>query len=251
MNSNSSSQCEQCKSAQSLGFDFTMAFQPIVDLNKQEVFGYEALARGLNGESAFSVISQVNDRNRYVFDQQCRVKAISLAAKLGITQMLSINFLPNAVYQPKRCIRTTLEEAKRVGFPTSKIMFEVTEVEKVVDHDHLKGIFDYYKEQGFTVALDDFGAGFSGLNLLADLNPNIVKLDMALIRDVDSIRNKQIIVSNIVRMLNELKCRVIAEGVETNAELNCLRIMGIELFQGYLFAKPAFESLPDVDFSAY
>lgn len=81
----------------SLDFDFTMAFQPIVNCRTQEIFGYEALVRGLNNESAYSVISRVNEDNRYLFDQMCRVKAIALAAKLGLTSKLSINFLPNAI----------------------------------------------------------------------------------------------------------------------------------------------------------
>lgn len=251
MKANMLTQCEQCRSRQPLGFDFTMAFQPIVDLPNREIFAYEALVRGVHGESAFSVISQVNDQNRYLFDQACRVKAISIAAKLGMTQKLSINFLPNAVYQPERCIRTTLQEAKRVGFPTDQIMFEVTEVEQVLDHDHLNNIFECYKSQGFAVALDDFGAGFSGLNILADLEPNIVKLDMGLIRNINTSKKHQIVVSNTVRMLTELGCMVIAEGVETHAELDCLRAMGVGLFQGYLFAKPELESLPAVDLSAF
>ncbi|MBV7297827.1 EAL domain-containing protein [Enterovibrio sp. NIFS-20-8] len=228
-----------------------MAFQPIVDLKNKDVFAYEALARGINGESAYSVIKQVHEGNRYLFDQTSRVKAISLAAKLGMTKKLSINFLPNAVYQPKRCIRTTLEEAKRVGFPIDKIMFEVTEVEQVHDHEHLNNILEYYKSQGFTVALDDFGAGFSGLNILADLEPNIVKLDMGLIRNINASRKHQIIVSNSVRMLRELGCIVVAEGIETRAELDCLRAMGIDIFQGYLFAKPELEKLPVVDLSVF
>lgn len=139
--------CRQCVDARDLGFDFTMTFQPIVNLKLREVFGYEALVRGFNNESAFSVISQVNQDTLYLFDQQCRVKAIALAAKLGITSILSINFLPNAVYKPQRCIRTTLDAATRYGFPTNKIMFEFTEGEKISDTQHVKGIVEYYREQ--------------------------------------------------------------------------------------------------------
>ena len=98
--------CEQCRKETDLGFDFTMAFQPIIHCSERRIFGYEALVRGLNNESAYSIISQVNDDNRYRFDQLCRIKAIALAAKLQMSSMLSINFLPNAIYQPERCIRT-------------------------------------------------------------------------------------------------------------------------------------------------
>ncbi|RMZ62005.1 EAL domain-containing protein, partial [Vibrio anguillarum] len=116
--------CQQCSEKQSLPFDFTMAFQPIVNVADNTIFGYEALVRGLNNESAYSIIEQVSDDNRYRFDQLCRIKAIKLAAKLKLSGILSINFLPNAVYQPERCIRTTLEAAKQFGFPTERIMFE-------------------------------------------------------------------------------------------------------------------------------
>ena len=128
--------CAACKSGEPLSFQFTMAFQPILDLTTSRVWAYEALVRGPEGQSAFSVLSQVNDDNRYRFDQACRVKAIELAARLfgpedGVR--LSINFMPNAVYEPAACIRASLEAARRVGFPRDRIMFEFTEGEKFVD----------------------------------------------------------------------------------------------------------------------
>ncbi|MBT2916452.1 EAL domain-containing protein, partial [Vibrio anguillarum] len=177
--------CQQCSEKQSLPFDFTMAFQPIVNVADNTIFGYEALVRGLNNESAYSIIEQVSDDNRYRFDQLCRIKAIKLAAKLKLSGILSINFLPNAVYQPERCIRTTLEAAKQFGFPTERIMFEFTEVEKIVDTAHIKRIVAYYSNLGFTTAIDDFGAGYAGLGLLVNFQTKIVKLDMSLLRNID------------------------------------------------------------------
>ncbi len=99
--------CRGCLDPEAI-FPFTMAFQPIVDVQHQRIDAYEALVRGPNGEGAGYVLSKVNDRNRYAFDQACRTKAIDLAARLGITCRLNINFLPNAVYEPKACIRATL-----------------------------------------------------------------------------------------------------------------------------------------------
>ena len=173
--------CDKCADKGTLDFDFTMAFQPIINCKTNQIFGYEALARGLSNESAYSVISKVNDDNRYLFDQLCRVKAIALAAQLKLDSMLSINFLPKAIYKPERCIRTTLEAAEKYGFSTDKIMFEFTEVEKIDDSDFVKKIVEYYKKSGFITAIDDFGSGYSGLGLLADFQTNIVKFDMALI----------------------------------------------------------------------
>lgn len=243
--------CGQCADKEKLGFDFTMAFQPIINCRTKEIFGYEALVRGLNNESAYAVISQVNDDNRYIFDQLCRVKAIALASKLQLTSMLSINFLPNAVYQPERCIRTTLEAAQKYGFPTANIMFEFTEVERIADGDHVKRIVEYYKALGFKTAIDDFGSGYAGLGLLADFQTNIIKLDMELIRNIDQDSVRQAIVRNCLNLFRDLNITALAEGIETEAEMQWLRDAGIELMQGYLFAKPGFENLPLVNFDAF
>jgi len=239
--------CSNCEDANTLGFDFSMAFQPIINCQSNNIFGYEALVRGLNGESAYSIISKVNESNRYAFDQLCRIKAIELAAKLGITSMLSINFLPNAIYKPERCIRTTLEAAKKYNFPIKNIMFEFTEVEKVEDTAHIKRVVDYYQSLGFKTATDDFGAGYSGLNLLADFQTDIIKLDMALIRDINSDKKRQLIVTHCLNMFKDLNITALAEGIETVEEYVWLKHAGVKLMQGYLFAKPGFECLPNVN----
>ncbi|MDE1238476.1 EAL domain-containing protein [Vibrio aestuarianus] len=226
-----------------------MAFQPIVNCRTQAIFGYEALVRGLNNESAYSVISQVNDDNRYVFDQQCRVKAIALASKLGIDSILSINFLPNAIYKPERCIRTTLEAAKRYNFPTEKIMFEFTEVEKIEDSSHVKRVVEYYQTLGFKTATDDFGSGYSGLNLLADFQTDIIKLDMGLVRDIHQDKTRQFIVKHCLAIFSDLNITPLAEGIEKREEFVWLMDAGVDLMQGYFFAKPGFESLPEVTFA--
>lgn len=243
--------CKNCQDAKELDFDFTMAFQPIINCKTQSIFGYEALVRGLNNESAYSIISRVNDDNRYLFDQQCRIKAIALASELNLETMLSINFLPNAIYKPERCIRTTLEAAKKYDFPIENIMFEFTEVEKIEDASHVKRIVEYYQSLGFRTAIDDFGAGYSGLNLLADFQTDIIKLDMALIRNVHSNTARQSIVRRCLEMFDDLDVIALAEGIETYEEYVWLKNAGIELMQGYLFAKPGFQSLPMVDFSSY
>ena len=243
--------CRDCRNRDPLALPITMAMQPIVDATTRSVFGYEALVRGKGGESAGVVLGLVDDANRYAFDQTCRVKAIELASRLSLEGMLSINFLPNAVYRPETCIRATLEAATELSFPTSRLMFEVTESEQVRDHAHLKHIFAEYRRQGFTTAIDDFGAGHSGLNLLADFQPDIVKLDMALTRSIDSDRIRRAIVSGIVRLCDELDIRVIAEGIETPAECLALRDQGVRLFQGYLFARPGFETLPAIPESVW
>lgn len=238
--------CSECLHGADLGFEFSMAFQPIVDVSRKEVFAYEALARGPAGEGAAAVFQHVTDANRYRFDQSCRVKAIQLAAQLGMQARLSINFMPNAVYRPELCIRTTLEAAREWNFPAERIIFEVTEDERVEDKGHLRNILQHYHERGFGTAIDDFGAGYAGLGLLADFQPDIVKLDMGLIRDIDRDKVRRAIAHGIMAMCNDLGIRVIAEGIEREEEFATLRDLGVELFQGYYFARPAFEALPAV-----
>ncbi len=238
--------CRACREGAGLDFGFSMAFQPIVDVSNRTIFAHEALVRGTNGESAASVLAQVNDSNRYRFDQAARVSALTVAARLSLDMQVSINFLPNAVYRPETCIRVTLEAAAELGFPTSNIIFEVNEAEPVGDRAHLKGIFAEYRRQGFKTAIDDFGAGYAGLSLLADFEPDMIKLDMALIRNVHQDRVRRAIIAGTVQTCGELGITVIAEGVETEEELSALRELGIRLFQGYRFARPAFEALPDV-----
>ncbi len=239
--------CSACQNNESLGFDFTMAFQPIVDIRDQTIFAYETLIRGLDGSGAWGILAKVTPENRYTFDQSCRVKAVELAARLEIPCFVSINFLPNAVYQAATCIRATLETARRVGFPTDRLIFEVTENERMVEKSHLKSIMTEYKRQGFQTAIDDFGAGYSGLNLLAEFQPDIIKLDMEIIRDIDSHPVRQAIVEGIVGVARTLNITIIAEGIESVGELEFLKGLGIHLYQGYLFAKPAFEQLPEVN----
>lgn len=243
--------CAMCREGAGLGFAFSMAFQPIVDIASNTTHGYEALVRGLDGEGAGAILARVNAGNRYRFDQACRVRAIELAARLGLDSALHINFLPNAVYRPESCIRTTMEAARAFGFPGERICLEVVESERVEDHAHMRGIIEEYRRRGLMTAIDDFGAGYAGLNMLAEFQPDILKMDMALTRAIDSDRTRQIIVRSILYAARDLGIKVIAEGIETEAELDTLREAGVTLFQGYLFARPAFERIDQVDFSRW
>ena len=236
--------CTVCKDP--LPFDFTFAFQPIVDVKKKTIFAYEALVRGLNGEGAQTVLAQVNDTNRYRFDQGCRIRSIFLAQQLGMTSRISINFLPNAVYQPELCIRTTIAAAEAANFPLDQIIFEVTESEQILEPGKLLSIFRYYRDRGFATAIDDFGAGYAGLGLLTDFQPHIIKIDIKLVRDVDTNFAKQAIVQGILLTCKMLNIQIIAEGIETAAEARWFLDNGIHLMQGFYFARPGFESLPTV-----
>lgn len=237
--------CDGCQGGAPFPIDFTMAFQPIVDLTENSVWGYEALVRGKNGEPAAVVLSAVTEQNRYKFDQACRVKAIELAGShqpAGSTSKLSINFMPNAVYEPSACIRASLAAAKRMNFNPRRLMFEFTENEKVTDAAHLEHIISSYRQMGFTTALDDFGAGHAGLGLLARFQPDLIKIDMELIRDVHLSNARQIIIKGIIDIASALGITVLAEGVENHREAQTLVEAGVRLFQGYHFARPELET---------
>lgn len=238
--------CAQCRSGAGLDFDFSFAFQPVVDANLRTVVAYEALVRGPNGEPATSILQKIDEKNRYAFDQACRVKAIALATRLGIDCRLNINFFPNAIYRPELCIRTTLEAAKTYSFPIENITFEFLETEHAPDIDHLRSVVESYQRLGFKTALDDFGTGYSNLGLLADFQPDIIKIDRLLIKDIDSNHARQVIVRGVIQTATELHLKIVAEGVETKSEYAWLHRAGIEAFQGYYFGRPAFEQLLDV-----
>lgn len=240
--------CQGCRSKDH-EIDIAMAFQPIVDIESGRTFAYEALVRGPNGEGAGEVLARVTPENRYAFDQQCRVSAIEGAVAAGILDSdarLSINFLPNAVYSPAACIQLTLKTARATGFPTDRLIFEFTEGEEMVDKKHVKNIVETYRQMGFSTAIDDFGAGHAGLGLLAQFQTDFIKLDMDLIRDVDTSLSRRLIVEGVVRIAKSLDITVIAEGIETVGEYEALRKIGVRYIQGYLLARPGFRTLPEI-----
>jgi len=243
--------CGGCSDQSPLGIEFEYAYQPIVDCATRRVYAHEALVRGPNGESAASVLAQVNDNNRYRFDQACRMKAVEGAARLHMKELLSINFLPNAVYRPEVCIRSTFAAARLHNFPIANIIFEVTEGERVQDRPHLVNIFREYRRFGFQTAIDDFGAGYAGLNLLAEYQPDLIKIDMDLVRNIDQNHPRQAIVSGIAAICKDLNIRVLAEGIETRAERDFFLSVDIQLMQGYWFAKPAFKALASIADTAW
>lgn len=241
--------CSGCRDGVDFEVPFAMAFQPIVDVETGRPFAYEALVRGVDGSGAASVLSRVTAENRYSFDQACRVMAIESALAAGLMKgdaRLSINFLPNAVYSPLACIQLTMRTASAVGLPIDRLIFEFTENEEMGSPEHVSSIIDTYKKIGFSVAIDDFGAGHSGLDMFARFAPDELKLDMGLIRDIDTDARRRAIVRSIVSMCAELDTLVIAEGIETPEEASTLRDLGVRYHQGYWYARPAIGQLPAI-----
>ena len=223
---------------------YTSAFQPIFDLSSDRIFAHESLFRGhseTNEPFAPAFVFDLAARAGMLFqlDLAARRSAVEQAVAAGITNTrIFINFNPTSIYDPAYCLRTTVGTVTALGMRPDQIVFEVVESSEIKSTAHLNGILAFYRRAGFKIALDDVGSGYSGLNLLQDIRPDFLKVDMHLIRGVDADPFRQSIVRNIVSIARETGIKVIAESVETDAELGWVKQAGIDFVQGYLLARP-------------
>ena len=226
----------------------TTHFQPIVDLNSHEIYGYESLARGVEDDGSLIYPNQLFTWARegdmlFYLDRACRETSLKTAAVKNIRSKVFINFIPTAIYDPEHCLASTVRWAKQLDFDPQNIIFEVIESDLISDIGHLKKILDYYKSQGFMVALDDVGSGYSSLNMLAKLLPNIIKIDREIMDHIDTNPTNQSIFKAIVSIAHENNILVLAEGVEREEELSYANSHGAHLAQGYYFGKPNAEPI--------
>jgi len=223
----------------------TTYFQPIVHAaDTTRVFAQEALLRGLDADGALIPPGRILDAGRdagllFQLDLAARRSAIRQASRYGITSKSFINFNPTAIYDPAFCLRSTVSAIEEVGIRPDNIVFEITESDRSPDLGHLQGILNYYRSAGFGVALDDLGSGYSSLNLIHQLRPDFIKLDMELIRGVHDDPYKAMIAEKLLEIAGHLRIRTVAEGVEHPEELCWVREHGATFVQGYLFARPA------------
>jgi EAL domain-containing protein (putative c-di-GMP-specific phosphodiesterase class I) len=226
----------------------TSYFQPIIRAEDKSIYGYEALIRGVkeDGELMFPgelfEKSARNDLN-FKLDRMSRESALKTAAVKRINQKVFINFIPTSIYDPEFCLKSTVKWAQQLEFDPKNIVFEVVETESVKDKEHLKNILNYYKEQGFSIALDDVGEGYSSLNMLINLRPNIIKIDRNIIENIDKDELKQSTYKALYNLAKENNIEVLAEGVETCFELEMVESIGVDYIQGYYFGKPSVEPL--------
>lgn len=222
----------------------TTHFQPIVSAaDTSQIYAHEALMRGLEVDGSLVFPLKILDLARdagmmFQLDLLARLTAIRQAQRHGIPQRVFINFNPAAVYDPAYCLRSTIKAVDDAGFTHDRIVFEIVESDHTQDLNHLKAILAFLREQGFNVALDDLGAGYSSLNLLHQLRPDFVKLDMDLVRNVHQDPYKGFITKKILEIARHLDIKTVAEGVEYAEELEWLREHGADFVQGYLIAKP-------------
>ncbi len=226
----------------------TTHFQPIVDLASNAIYGYESLARGVSDEGNLIYPDTLFRWGRegdmlFYLDRACRETSLKTAAVKNIATKVFINFIPTAIYDPQHCLASTVKWAKQLDFDPKNIIFEVIESDHVADLDHLKNILDYYKSQGFMVALDDVGSGYSSLNMIGKLLPDIVKVDREIIDHIDTNVVNQSIFRAIVQIAKENNIIVLAEGIERIEEVAFCTREGADLAQGYYFGKPSAEPI--------
>ncbi|MEX2426008.1 MAG: EAL domain-containing protein [Thermomicrobiaceae bacterium] len=223
----------------------TSHFQPIVSVaNPAEIYAHEALLRGVDTDGTLIspgvLFQQARDGGLlFQLDLAARRSAILNAVKHDIASRLFVNFSPAAIYDPVYCLRTTVSAVREGNLDRDRVVFEVIESDKTDDPEHLVSILEHYRAAGFRVALDDVGAGYGSLNMLHRLRPDYMKLDMDLIRNVDSDSYKSMIAGKLLEMANELRVTSVVEGVETQGELDWARQHGADYAQGYFFARPA------------
>ncbi len=221
-------------------------FQPVLAAATGKIWGYECLMRGRDEQSELLFPADLLAWARaedllLLLDRVCRETHIGNVARCHPSADLYflINFFPTVIYQPEFCLKTTLEAVQRVGLTPARLIFEIVETESITDTDHVLRVLDFYRKAGFGIALDDLGAGYAGLSWLGEIRPDLIKIDRGIIsKAVESSIHRNIAkaIVDIGRAENTL---VLAEGIETGEQANLMTNLGVDLFQGYYFGKPA------------
>ncbi|MEZ0329479.1 MAG: bifunctional diguanylate cyclase/phosphodiesterase [Dissulfuribacterales bacterium] len=220
-------------------------FQPICSLIDGSVFGYESLARLANNPS--TNICQIF-RNAIVtrtiifLDMRCRENAVKKASELGLanrSNLLFINTAPDVLTDDAHSVKMACDMVKKYGFKNEQVVIEITEEGNGHNCQFMKRVIQEYKDAGFKIAIDDFGAGYGGLAMLSNIEPDFIKIDRQFISDIDKAAIKYNLVDSIVTLCHRLGIKVIAEGIERDEELKIVQSMGIEFGQGYLLGRPA------------
>lgn len=228
-------------------YPVNFAFQPIVNPISKLVTSAEALLRGPNSESPLSILSQYSGINLYRFDLESKQYALQIAADMGLPCRISLNLLPMSLIMVPDAVDFLLDTIERLGLSSEQIVVEITEEEAITNYDAFFGAITRLRGAGIKVAIDDFGAGYAGLSLLAEFQPDKVKIDRKLIQGIQTNGPRQAIVRAIIECCYSLGISVIAEGVEEAAEVQWLLAAGVSKFQGFYFARPSLNSFPQIN----
>jgi len=233
----------------------TPHFQPIVSLAKKKIIGYEALIRGPSDSPLHSAFNLFDTAERFNLSTRlefiCRELTIQRYASLGIREKLFINVSPSVLLQPDFKNGITLKLLDKFGVDPRLIVIELTEHQPTDDYEVMRNAVLHYRNMGFEIALDDLGAGYSGLRLWSELLPEYVKIDSHFINDIHDDPVKFKFVKSIQTIASSLRCHIIAEGIETESEFTAVAQLGISHAQGYYFGRPAFIPLDKIDKSLF
>ncbi|MCE9685862.1 EAL and GGDEF domain-containing protein [Shewanella sp. AS16] len=217
-------------------------FQPIFNIVERKIHGFEALSRGPEHSPLFSPVplfqTAAHEGKLSELETLCRRLSLEQFKLRQLNGKLFINISPKALLDPDHPKGMTLQLLQQLGIPASQVVIELSEQYPADDIDLLKSCLNHYRNQGFLTAIDDLGAGYSGLRLWSELAPDYVKIDRHFIQQIDTSPVKQEFVRSIVELCQSLTCKVIAEGIETAAELAVLTQLGITYCQGYLLGRP-------------
>lgn len=217
-------------------------FQPIVDLKTGEAIGYEALSRGPAGSLLYAPLALISAAHTYgkilELEMLFRKKALENAVGLGSDKYLFINIDPEIIKSPGFKSGLTMELLEQLDISESNIVFEITERTAIGDMDSFRNVLDNYRSQGYMIAIDDAGAGYSGLKTIHEVRPNFIKIDMDLIRNIDKDSFKQSLLKALVEVSLSTNIKIVAEGIENEEELKTLILLGVHAGQGYYLGKP-------------
>ncbi|MCX7780127.1 MAG: GGDEF domain-containing protein [Negativicutes bacterium] len=222
--------------------DVSIVFQPIVSLADAEVIGYEALSRGPRGsilerpDAMFAAAGQFD--LAWELEYLCRAKALERAKEIIAHKMLFLNVDPQIINDPRFQKGHTWEMLRKFCANAGNVIFEITEKTAIEDYRSFCRILENYTSQGYKIAIDDTGSGYSGLKTLAQTRPNFIKVDMELVRDIDRDNLKQAMIKALYDFSLNTNSNIIAEGIETEEELAALINIGIPYGQGYYLQKP-------------
>ncbi len=222
--------------------DLHSLFQPIVSLSERRILGYEALTRGPSNSSLHSPINLFaiarQSGRLSELELQCRESACRRFSQQKLPGKLFLNISPESLLEPAHPPGRTLQLLQRYGIAPSNVVIELTEQTPTEDFELLYTALHHYRDMGFSIAMDDLGAGYSSLRLWSELRPEYVKIDRHFIDGIHQDAVKREFVGSMLQMARASRALVIAEGIELPEELAVLREMGVELVQGYLLCRP-------------
>lgn len=217
-------------------------YQPIISLQNGTVYGYEALSRCPDNrwftgpQPLFAFAAE--EGMLYPLDRLARERAIEESAGLARGQKLFINITSQIIEDPSFTPGQTRGLLEQFGLSPHNVVFELTERSSIEDFGVAKKILDHYRNQGYQIAIDDAGAGYSSLQSIVELQPDFIKIDRSLIRGIHHDSMKEHIVQHFTELAAKMGISIVAEGIEEEEELSQMRAMGIDYAQGYLLGRP-------------